>query len=137
MLMAKSLIKLQILFLLKKPIHGYEIMKQLEARLKHKVSAAHIYPFLKQLKQKGYLNEKTKARGNKKIKLYSLTSKGKKLLKDLQKETSLIVENALKNKIKTCASCGCKIYEGGVKKKVKGKLLFFCCESCARHYKGH
>ena len=135
MAIAKSLIKLQILCLLEKPKHGYEIIKQLEARIGKKISAAHIYPFLKQLKARGYLKEKSVMKGKKKIKIYSLTAKGKKLFKELQKEMALIIETALKNKLKVCACCGCKIYEGGIKKKIKGKTLFFCCEHCAKSCK--
>ncbi len=127
----KSIVKLQILYLLKKPRYGYEIIKKMDEIYHKKISAAHIYPFLKDLRENKYVKEKTSSIGKRKRKIYSLTPKGKKLLDSLEKEISGIIDTILKDKIKVCSHCGCKIYEGGVEKKIKGNLFFFCCESCA------
>lgn len=73
-----NLVKLYILFLInEKPRHGYEIIKEVERKMKKKVSAGEVYPFLKILKNCGYVVSKRV--GEKKV--YSLTQNGKKICK--------------------------------------------------------
>ena len=78
--MFKAQIKLSVLNKLsKKNFSGYELMKELGINLGKKPSPGYIYPLLKDLKNKGFIKEVKLE--NKKI--YSLTNKGRKLLKEL------------------------------------------------------
>ncbi len=63
----------------KRPMHGYEIMKQFEARFKKSVGASAVYPLLKDYEEKGYLKIDIEFSGKKEKKVYSLTKKGREL----------------------------------------------------------
>ena len=124
----RSLVKFNTLLLLKRgPVHGYELMKELEREL-GKVSTSQVYPFLNELERKGYV--KVEERGARDKKVYSLTNKGRELVKELLHRFEDLINIAVSDKLKTCEHCGCKIYEGGV--ELKGK--WFCCENCAKAY---
>ena len=70
-----------ILFLYKKPMHGYEIIKQLELCTGKKISASHVYPFLNVLENNKVII--LKSRGEREKKLFCLTKKGKAYTKNL------------------------------------------------------
>ena len=46
-----------------------------------------------------------------------------------------LIDAVIKPKLKICAHCGCEIFKGGYKEKIKGKTLKFCCIYCAKAYK--
>ncbi len=77
--LAKPLI---LWFLLKKTMHGYEIVNQLTEMTGHKFSPGTVYPILYQLEEIGLISgeweQKTK---RKRIKLYRITDKGLNALK--------------------------------------------------------
>jgi PadR family transcriptional regulator, regulatory protein PadR len=115
--------------------HGYELITRLEAAMGKKPSASQIYPVMKKMQSAGYVTAKTKTTGKKKIKVYSITSSGDKLFTGLNKRFEIIISAALKDRIKICAHCDCEMIKGAVQKKINGKSLYFCCESCAASFR--
>ena len=115
--------------------HGYEIIGKFRKRVGKEVSPSLVYPFLKQLEKKGLLKHTLKPVGAKKKKVFELTSKGRKLCETLFRRFSDLVAVAIEPSLEICASCGCKVYEGGYREKLKGKMMTFCCVHCAQSYK--
>ena len=69
-------LQMQVLWLLgKKPGHGYELMKELNAIKKTKVTQGTLYPLLAKLAAAGFVKGERKGSRNKRV--YSLTPKGK------------------------------------------------------------
>ena len=122
-----------LLLLSHSPKHGYEIIKELEDKLERKVSASHVYPFLKILKKANYIKfEKIKDRDKK---IYHLTKEGKTFVKSILNRFGDFIDIAIEPKLTVCAHCGCSIYKGGCKEKIRGKTLVFCCHYCAASFK--
>ncbi len=69
----------------KKPMHGYDAMKELEERIDKKIGPGYIYPALNEMQKKGLIKAKTESEGERERKVYHLTEKGKKLCKDEKK----------------------------------------------------
>lgn len=129
-----SLVKLYIIISLNEGNkHGYELIKELEKKLGKQISASQVYPFLETLKKNKLI--KVKKIGKREKKIYSITPKGKKFVKSLLSRFGELVEIAIEPKLKVCAHCGCKIYDGGYTKLIGGKKLTFCCKYCASSYK--
>ena len=129
-----NLIRFYTLILLdKKPMHGYELIKELEACLSKSISASHIYPFLKTLSKNNLIELKNT--GKRKKKQYCLTKKGKEYVNELINKFSIIIKSTIANKVKKCAHCDCQIYDKGYIEKIKGKRLYFCCIHCAKSLK--
>ena len=61
-----------------KPMHGYDMMKELEARTNRKIGPGYIYPVLNEMQKEGFLKVRSESTGNRERKVYSLTEKGKK-----------------------------------------------------------
>ena len=118
-----------LLFLYKSPMHGYELIKQLETCTNKKISTSHVYPFLNNLEKHEIIELKEKGERDKKQ--YCLTKHGKIFTKNLIDRFSNIINFDLK----VCASCGCKLIEGAHKEKINNKELYFCCKYCAQSYK--
>lgn len=116
------------------PKHGYEIMTELGEKIGKKPSAGQIYPLLRSLKRKGLVTYETAVVGRRRKKVYRLTKDGEKTCSALMKRFSDIISVALEPRLTKCAHCGCRIYEGGYKERVEGKMLAFCCIHCARSY---
>jgi len=74
-----------ILWLLsRKPRHGYEIIKEFGSITGRKLKPSIVYPFLHWLEKEGYAISKYIEKGKRKVKCYSLTEKGEKLLKNVR-----------------------------------------------------
>ena len=130
-----NLVKFYIILLLSHgPKHGYELIKELGERLGRKISASNIYPFLNTLKNNKLIDYRETEEREKKV--YHLTKDGKKFVKALLSRFGGLIDIAVEPKLSVCAHCGCKVYEGGHREKIKGKLLTFCCCYCAKTYKG-
>lgn len=128
-----NLVKFYALLLLyDRPKHGYEIMKCIGGKTGKDVSAGEIYPFLELLKRKRYVEIKKIGKREKKI--YSLTASGRKFVKKMLLRFSELIDIAVEPSLKKCAHCGCEIYKGGHKEKIKGRKLIFCCQHCARSF---
>lgn len=135
MIHVTTLSRFQTLILLqRKPHHGYELMKNLEANLGKKISAGEIYPFLKSLKKSGLIEIKSNgARGKKQ---YVLTPKGKKQTDAVLKRLDGFMNQIIMPKITVCVHCHCQLFDNFHKEKIKGKELAFCCINCAKAYRG-
>ncbi len=132
MIKITNLIKFYTLLLLyKKPMHGYELIKQLEICTGKKISASHVYPFLETLKKNKIIELKEK--GTREKKAYNLTKDGRIFTKKLIDKFANLIE--FDRKIKICISCGCKLIDGEYKEKIGSKVLYFCCKYCAKNYK--
>jgi DNA-binding MarR family transcriptional regulator len=94
-----------------------------------------VYPFLSQLEKKGLVKHLLKPVGEKKKKVFELTEKGRELCRVLFKRFSALVSVAIEPSLAVCASCGCKVYEGGHKEVINKKEMTFCCVHCAASYK--
>ncbi len=117
------------------PQHGYSIISKFRKRLSKEISPSLIYPFLSQLEKKGLVRYALKPVGEKKRKVFNLTEKGKELCKALFKRFSALVSVAIEPNLEVCASCGCKVYEGGHREVIDGMEMTFCCVHCAASYK--
>ena len=74
-----GILQMQILWLLnRKDTHGYELMKNLNEIKKTKITQGTLYPALQRLEELNLIKSK---KGKRKI-IYSLTSKGKKIMSD-------------------------------------------------------
>jgi len=128
--------RLYILTLLyEDPCHGYSIISSFKKRIGKEVSPSLVYPFLQQLEQKGLVKHRVTHVGDKEKKVYELTEEGRELCRRLFKRFASLISVAIEPTLEVCASCGCKVYEGGYKEVVDGKESVFCCEHCAESYK--
>jgi DNA-binding PadR family transcriptional regulator len=117
------------------PCHGYSIISKFKRRIGKEISPSLVYPFLQQLEQKGLVKHAIKHVGEKEKKVYELTEEGKKLCGRLFKRFAALVSVAIEPSLEICASCGCKVYEGGHKEMIDGRETVFCCKHCANAYK--
>ena len=117
------------------PSHGYGILSKFKKRIGKEISPSLVYPFLKQLEQKGLVRHTLRPVGAKKKKVFELTKEGKELSKQLFKRFSALVSVAIEPSLKVCANCGCKVYEGGYREVINGEEMTFCCVHCADSYK--
>ena len=75
-------VRLALLSLLaERPMHGYELMKEMEARSggMYRASAGTVYPNLQQMEDEGLVGMETSKDGKR---VYSITEEGRKALKD-------------------------------------------------------
>jgi DNA-binding PadR family transcriptional regulator len=117
------------------PQHGYSIISKFRKRIGKEISPSLVYPFLSQLEKKGLVEHSLKPVGEKKKKVFELTRKGTELCKQLFKRFSALVSVAIEPNLQVCASCGCKVYQGGRREIIHGKEMTFCCVHCAASYK--
>src|SRR3989338_2595088 len=96
MVKVDSFVKLHLMMALNNgETYGYELMKNLESKLGKKVSAANIYPFLKELKQNKLVVCKQEGRE----KIYSLTRQGKAFTNNILLKFNELIQESLKNKL--------------------------------------
>ena len=110
------------------PKHGYELIKELEAKFGRKISASNVYPFLDLLSRNKII--KFDKIGKREKKVFYLTKEGKKFTNEMFNKFGDLIHLSIEPRIATCP-CGCKIYSGGYSKKIRGKLMKFCCSHCA------
>ncbi|MBI4149329.1 helix-turn-helix transcriptional regulator [Candidatus Woesearchaeota archaeon] len=132
MLKVDSFIKLYLLIALQKgKRHGYELMKELEAKLGKAISAAHIYPFLKGLQKRKYVRAIRGARST----AYTLTRNGNSFVTKTLLQFHEIIQESLRKKLTSCTHCGCEVYNSKYTEAINGKQRAFCCRHCAASYK--
>jgi PadR family transcriptional regulator PadR len=74
-----GMLQMQILWLLsKRSDHGYELMKKLNELKKTKITAGTLYPTLSKLEKLGLIKSLEKKR----IKVYTITAKGRGVMKN-------------------------------------------------------
>ncbi len=129
-----NIVKLYTMLLLySRPMHGYELIHRISDKIAARVSTGQIYPFLKKM-QKNRLIE-IKESGKREKKVYALTREGRKFARKMIERFGSLIDLAIEPKLTVCAHCGCKVYSGGYKEKIKGKQLNFCCRYCANSFK--
>ena len=116
------------------PAHGYQILSRFKKRVKKEVSPSLVYPFLKQLENKGMVKHTVKPVGEKERKVFELTAEGRELCTRLFKRFAELVSIAIEPSLFVCAHCGCKVYEGGYREVIEGKETTFCCMHCAHSH---
>lgn len=130
-----NIVKFHMLFLLyQRPVHGYELMAEIEKLVGSKPSASQIYPFLSTLKENSLIAIKEEAERDKKV--YELTEKGKRFVEKKLEMFGGIISATIEKDLTTCAHCGCRVYSGGYEETIEGEKLTFCCMHCAGTYKG-
>ena len=122
-------------FLYEGPCHGYSIISRFKKTVGKEVSPSLVYPFLQQLEQKGLVRHVVKRAGDKEKKVYELTEEGRELCGRLFKRFAALISVAIEPNLQVCASCGCKVYEGGYREVIDNRETVFCCEHCAESYK--
>lgn len=128
-----SMVKCATLLLLsQRKRYGYELLKELERLFGKEMSAAHVYPFLGELKRKGFVLQ-GKA-GTRAKKHYALTLAGKHFTKQVLERMHDIMEAFVKAQVKKCAHCSCEIYKNGFERTMRGKKFVFCCKFCAEDF---
>ncbi len=126
-----NMIKLAaLLYLYSRPMHGYDLIKQLGTKMGRNISASQVYPFLKLLSRNGFVRHSKE--GGRDKKKYTLTKEGKNFVKSTIDRFGDIIDVTITNSLSKCLHCGCTIYKGGYKKKIHGKYKVFCCKYCAR-----
>jgi DNA-binding PadR family transcriptional regulator len=122
-----------VLLLCEKPMHGYELIKEIGARLECRVSPGQIYPFLGKLQKNGLIAVKKSGKREKKV--YALTRGGKAFARRMIARFGDLIGLAIEPKLTLCAHCGCKVYQGAHEEAIAGKRLRFCCRHCAASFK--
>lgn len=134
--LASDMIRSSVIMLLYEgPLHGYGIMSVVKKRLGKKISPSLIYPFLRQLEEKGLASSSLEPVGRKPKKVYNLTEEGKQLALILFKRLASLVSVALEPTLTVCAHCGAKLYEGGHEEIINGQAIMFCCVHCFHAYR--
>lgn len=116
-------------------VHGYSIISKFRKRIGKEISPSLVYPFLKQLEQKGLVKHVVKPVGEKERRVFELTAEGRELCTRMFKRFANLISIAIESSLEVCANCGCKVYEGGHKETIDGKEMTFCCIHCAQSYK--
>lgn len=111
----------------RKEMHGYELMTQIAGITGKRPSAGQVYPVLKQMNSAGYIVQKSKP-GKKRVKSYRITKSGEKFFSEMSRRFSVLIEAAIRQKVKVCAHCRCEIIRGAYSKGGRD----FCCVSCAK-----
>ncbi len=133
MLKITNLLKLYTLLALsERPKHGYELIKELHAKLSRPISPSQMYPFLNELERKGLLAFQES--GAREKKTYALTAKGKAFTNGILSKLGTMLTAA--HQLVKCTHCSCEIYGKVHQKKVRGKSMPFCCMHCAKAYGG-
>jgi len=111
----RGLVKPLILwFLLKRTMHGYEILNQLTEMTGQKFSPGTIYPILYQLEEVGLITGEWEQKGERrKIKLYKITEKGLNTLRQFRD----IFDKCFDLFFKDLADLSQNIYQKIVKRK--------------------
>lgn len=124
-----------LILLYEGPAHGYGIISKFRERVGKRVSPSLVYPFLKQLEQRGLVTHITIPIGKKERKIFDLSDEGKEVCSRLFKRFSNLVSIAIEPSLEVCAHCGCKVYEGDYREVINGKDTMFCCIHCANSYR--
>lgn len=104
--------------------HGYEIIDKIEEMTGDKPSTSHIYPFLSELEENGYITSEKGSRGKK---TYELTDDGEEFVSEQLSSFGEMIYAAVQDRMKECSHCDCKIYDDGYREG--GEI--YCCEHCA------
>ena len=82
-----------------KPLSGYAIVKEMKRLTGQKFQPGIIYPLLYELEKRGAIAGERTQKGGRRIKYYSVTEKGAKLLNQLRQRFEMPVKEVLKDLI--------------------------------------
>ena len=68
-----------------RPRHGYELILEFKRLTGRKLKPSIVYPFLHKLERNGFASGKWVEKGRRRIRYYSLTTKGEDLLRRIRK----------------------------------------------------
>jgi DNA-binding PadR family transcriptional regulator len=80
-----------------KPASGYSIVKEIERLTGQKFHAGIVYPLLYELEKDEFISGGWTQKGRRRIKYYSITEKGTKLLNQLRQRFEMPVKEVLKD----------------------------------------
>ena len=80
-----------------KPASGYSIVKEIERLTGQKFHAGIVYPLLYELEKDEFISGWWTQKGRRRIKYYSITEKGTKLLNQLRQRFEMPVKEVLKD----------------------------------------
>ena len=83
-----------------KPISGYKIVKEIKRLTGQEIHPGIVYPLLYELEKDGFIAGEWTQKGRRRIKYYSTTEKGTKLLNRLRELFEMPVKEVLKDLIK-------------------------------------
>jgi len=83
-----------------KPISGYKIVKEIKRLTGQEIHPGIVYPLLYELEKDGFIAGEWTQKGRRRIKYYSTTEKGTKLLNRLHELFEMPVKEVLKDLIK-------------------------------------
>ncbi len=75
----------------RQPMHGYMIMKLIEDKLGYTVSPGTLYPLLRSMVRKGYLEARIRKKGGKVVKTYYLTEAGQRYLEENREQVERVL----------------------------------------------
>jgi len=87
-----------------KPMSGYAVMKEMKRLTGQRFHSGVIYPLLYDLEEKGLIAGKWTERGRKRIKRYSVTENGTKMLNHIRELFEMPVRKVLKDLISEASS---------------------------------
>ncbi|MBS7619379.1 PadR family transcriptional regulator [Candidatus Bathyarchaeota archaeon] len=82
-----------------KPVSGYRIVKEIERLTGQKSHSGIVYPLLYELEERGFIAGEWTQKGRRRIKQYSITENGTKLLNRLRELFEMPVKEVLKDLI--------------------------------------
>jgi DNA-binding PadR family transcriptional regulator len=115
-------------------ITGYYILKKLKDDLGKTSSPTYVYEFLKDLKEKGYIEELATGE-SKRSKGFKLTPSGAAFIDRIFSRFDNLIAVAIQSKLKICSSCGVQLYDKVHIETIHGDEMNFCCKHCAKAYK--
>ena len=87
-----------------KPMSGYAVMKEMKRLTGQRFHSGVIYPLLYDLEEKGLIAGKWTERGRRRIKRYSVTTKGTKMLNHIREFFEMPLREVLKDLISEVSS---------------------------------
>ncbi|MCY3412511.1 MAG: PadR family transcriptional regulator [Candidatus Heimdallarchaeota archaeon] len=133
-----SLFRIQTLLLLSEENakSGYDLAKELKSLSGKKPSSGKMYPFLHELRDSGYIEERegNEPDGRNRTE-YILTNKGLELKEELTNRMANLLDIRLEQRLDTCHHCGVKLLDSKVEGKDKSQSpVVFCCHHCKDAY---
>ncbi len=113
---------------------GYDLGKDIEEQQGTRPSSGKIYPFLKELLENGYIEEKGGDTSRNKV-IYKLTDKGRSLVDEIVGRMRILIDSRLNVLMEVCHHCGVKLYDAPVIEKLEdGSEMKFCCSHCQQAF---
>jgi DNA-binding PadR family transcriptional regulator len=83
----------------KGPVHGYGLMSRFEEVYGFKPSPGAMYPVLRRLMEMGFISVEERSEGGRRVKVYSITEKGRSFLSERREDLAKLEEFASNMKL--------------------------------------